>query len=181
MGHRSKNVEDIDLDNYVLFAGCSHTEGVGLELEKTFPYLVANDLGMEYYNLGLGGSGIDIMTHNLMMWIHTVKKLPKALVIMWPEISRFVTLEDSGCFLSLEIPSWATDKDCEIFMAVGEKIRFFQTRHIMSRKVIDKAYDCRITHLNWKLLAGPDKARDLSHAGIRCNQNVADYLVKQLR
>ena len=31
-GHRSKNISDIDLDNYILFTGCSHTEGVGLEL-----------------------------------------------------------------------------------------------------------------------------------------------------
>ena len=51
-GHRCKSIHDIDLDNYILFAGCSHTEGVGLELETTFPYLVSNQLGNDYYNMG---------------------------------------------------------------------------------------------------------------------------------
>jgi len=36
-GHRSKNFKDIDQDNYILFTGCSHTMGIGLELEKTYP------------------------------------------------------------------------------------------------------------------------------------------------
>jgi hypothetical protein len=181
-GHRSRNIEDIDLDNYILFTGCSHTEGVGLELEKTFPYLVANALEMDYYNLGLGGSGIDIMAHNLMVWIHTVKKLPKALVIMWPQTTRFAVLENKVTeIFSLEVPSCTTSSKIEKFMTMGEEIRFFETVSVRSKKLIDTAYDCKIIHPGWEMLGGDDKARDLSHAGIQSNQNVADYLVRQLR
>jgi DNA polymerase III alpha subunit len=53
-------IEDIDLNNYILFIGCSHTEGIGLELQTTYPYLVSEELKCDYYNLGLGGTGIDV-------------------------------------------------------------------------------------------------------------------------
>ena len=43
-GHRCKNIDEIDLNNYILFIGCSHTEGIGLKLEDTYPYLLSNKL-----------------------------------------------------------------------------------------------------------------------------------------
>ena len=181
LGHRSKNVEDIDLNNYILFTGCSHAEGIGLELEKTFPYLTANDLGTDYYNLALGGSGIDVMTHNLMMWIHTVKKLPKALIIMWPQTTRFVRLTECGNLLSLEVPSCATSPDNEKFMVMGDKINFFETVQFNSKKIINAAYTCKTIHLETGIIRQADKARDLAHAGIPSNRAVADQLVQDLK
>lgn len=180
LGHRSKNIEDIDLDNYILFTGCSHAEGIGLELEKTFPYLTANALGIDYYNLALGGSGIDVMTHNLMMWIHTVKKLPKALIIMWPQTARFARLKECGELLSFEIPSCATSTDDEKFIVTGEKINFFETVHGNSKKIINAAYTCNTINLENNIFGQADVARDLSHAGILCNRYLADYLIRQL-
>lgn len=181
LGHRSKNIEDIDLDNYILFTGCSHTEGIGLELEKTFPYLTATDLGTDYYNLALGGSGIDVMTHNLMMWIHTVKKLPKALIIMWTQPTRFARLKECGKLLSLEVPSCATSPDNEKFMIIGDKINFFETVQSNSKKIINAAYTCKTIHIDTGILQRGDKARDLAHAGIQSNRKVADQLVQELR
>lgn len=180
-GHRSKNVEDINLDNYILFTGCSHTEGIGLELEKTFAYLTASELGIDYYNLALGGSGIDVMTYNLMMWINTVKKLPKALVIMWPQTSRFAHLEEPDDeFICLEVPSNTTSPTSERFLVMGEEIRFFETVKKMSNNLISTAYPCKIVHLDPFLLGGRDKARDLSHAGIESNRVVADQIIQEL-
>ena len=181
LGHRSKNIEDIDLDNYVLFTGCSHTEGIGLELEKTFPYITANSLGIDYYNLALGGSGIDAMTHNLLMWIHTVKKLPKALIIMWPQPTRFTRLQGYGDLLYFEIPSCASSFDAEKFIVMGEKMNFFETVHRSSKKIINAAYTCKTIHLETVMLGEADKARDLAHAGILSNRAVADHLVQNLK
>ena len=44
---------DDDQDNYILFIGCSHTMGVGLELEKTYPHILSEKLKMDYYNLAV--------------------------------------------------------------------------------------------------------------------------------
>jgi hypothetical protein len=180
-GHRCKNVAELDLDNYVLFTGCSNTAGVGLELEKTFPYLTANDLGLDYYNLAVGGSGVDIMTHNLIMWIHTVKKLPKALVIMWPQAARYARLKGNNESLCLEVPSFATSPDSEEFMVIGDKINFFETVRCMSEKIINAAYTCKTIHLQPYHLYRDDRARDLGHAGIPSHRLVADSLVQTLR
>ena len=76
-GHRCKSINDINLDNYILFAGCSHTLGIGLELDKTYPFMVSHLLGCDYYNLGMPGAGIDVLEYNLLMWFSKVKKNPK--------------------------------------------------------------------------------------------------------
>lgn len=180
LGHRCKNIDDINLDNYILFTGCSHTEGIGLELEKTFPYITANDLGIDYYNLALGGTGIDVMTHNLMMWIHTVKKLPKALIIMWPQTTRYTLLQKDPSLLSLELPS-TINANSKKFMVMGEQLNFFETVQCMSEKIINAAYTCKTIHLESGILQQGDKARDLCHAGIQSNRAVADQLVQNLR
>ena len=65
-GHRSKELNAVDLENYILFTGCSHTEGVGLELSKTYSNIASQNIGSDYYNLGLGSTGIDILMHNLI-------------------------------------------------------------------------------------------------------------------
>lgn len=180
LGHRCKNIDDINLDNYILFTGCSYTEGIGLELEKTFPYLTATNLEIDYYNLALGGTGIDVMTHNLMMWIHTVKKLPKALIIMWPQTTRYTLLQKDPNFLSLELPS-TINANSKKFMVMGEQLNFFETVRCMSEKIINAAYTCKTINLETDILQQGDKARDLCHAGILSNRAVAGQLVQTIR
>jgi hypothetical protein len=88
-GHRCRNFEDIDKNNYILYTGCSHTMGTGLELEKTYPYLLSKELGMDYYNLAMPATGMDIVEYNLLLWLFKVPKKPKLVVIQWPDHSRF--------------------------------------------------------------------------------------------
>ena len=78
LGFRFKQPEHIDFDNYILFTGCSHTEGVGLELEKSFPYLISTHYKMDYVNLAASGTGIDILEYNLLTWLSKYKK-PKLI------------------------------------------------------------------------------------------------------
>jgi hypothetical protein len=88
LGHRCKELEMLK-DNFVLFIGCSLTEGVGVALEDTFTYKLAQDLGLDYYNLGLAGSGADLLCENLSKWFLNIKKIPKLVVIQWPAPNRY--------------------------------------------------------------------------------------------
>ena len=72
--------EDIDLDNYILVIGCSQTEGIGLKIEDTYPYLLSKNLNCDYYNLGICGTGIDVLNYNLVTWFTKIKKPPKLLI-----------------------------------------------------------------------------------------------------
>lgn len=176
LGHRSKNTNNIDLDNYILFAGCSHVEGSGLELEKTFPYITANVLNMDYYNLGLSGTGTDIMTYNLLMWAQIMKKMPKVLVIMPPQPARFVRMDTDNSLIN-EVPSCMTNPECEEFAVIGENIKFFDAVVKMSNNLLDTMYPCKTIKIDSDLFGQEDKARDLSHAGIESNLKMAQYLI----
>ena len=74
-GHRCNELEILK-NEYILYTGCSHTEGIGIALEDSYAYISSKNLGTDYYNLGLGGSGIDAMIYNLSVWFAITPKKP---------------------------------------------------------------------------------------------------------
>jgi len=189
-GHRSPDIKDIDFDNYILFSGCSHTEGVGLELEKTYPYLLAKQLKCTYYNLALAASGIDVLEYNLLHWFLTYKKKPKYVVIQWPDHSRFISLYP-GYEHILPNGSWCTTEEEKRFFTCGESTGFFNARKYISFSLIKKIVDVPIITVNitslslydnvslsWKKL---DLARDLLHYGIKSHASLVDIILTNIR
>lgn len=181
-GHRSKSIKDIDLDNYMLFTGCSHTTGVGLELEKTYPYLVSKMLGCDYYNLSMPAIGIDLLEYNLLTWYTKISKKPKYVVIQWPDHSRFASYLPEYKHM-LERGSWSDDP-VDISLTVnGEDTGMFYARKELSRRLLEFAiptekfyYDygsqSAYGHQN-NFMRMIDKARDLAHGGILSNEKFA--------
>ena len=108
-GHRCKEIDDIDLSNYLLFSGCSNTVGVGLELEKTYPHVVSKKLGCDYYNIAISGTGIDAVAFNIITWINVNKQAPRAIIIQVPEITR-VLIADGGENFDAAGP-WTKNRD----------------------------------------------------------------------
>jgi hypothetical protein len=177
-GHRCKNIEDLDLDNYILFAGCSHTVGIGLELEKTFAYQVASSLKVDYYNLALSGTGIDVMTYNLIMWSNTVKKMPKFLVILWPATVRFSTLHNN--LLNPIVPSSASSNaNVKNFVGAGINLGFFDTVKTLNTNLIDVAYN-EVKIINLANLPKVDLARDLLHSGNESNKIITNEVLSYI-
>ena len=78
------------MDNYILFAGSSHTEGVGVNPDQTFAHIVSAAMKCDQVNLGVGGGGIDAVEHNLLMWFLKHDKHPKAIIVEWPDYGRFI-------------------------------------------------------------------------------------------
>ena len=128
-GHRCKEIKDINLDNYILFAGCSHTEGVGLELEKTYPYLLAQKMKCDYYNLAVGGTGVDVLNHNIVSWFAKIKQPPKLLIVQW-QVQGRVTVKnfsnDSELWYTYGAWTARENKDVGIFLSFGNAINFFK-------------------------------------------------------
>lgn len=183
-GHRSKNIEDIDLTNYILFTGCSHTAGIGLELEKTYPHLVSSELQCDYYNLALGGSGIDTMTYNLIIWLNYVKIPPKILIIQWPHEVRFLTT-GQGDEVSFHLPLRSFDEllnyDITRFMESGDSIGYFTSREQLSSMLIDTCYgESDIINIRNDDLMGLDHARDMMHCGNVSNGFLAKKILKKI-
>lgn len=184
-GHRCKNIEDVDLDNYILFAGCSHAEAVGLALEDSYPYLLSEQLGCDYYNLAVGGSGIDTMMHNLAIWLAKVDKKPKYLVVQWPEPTRYTILSLCKQFFNYFNPSSLVDDHIK-FALLGDSLGFFDTRKAMCEALVNSITP-NVMNVGFSFmgenipgmdatLSKCDLARDLSHTGITSHQRVTDKL-----
>lgn len=188
-GHRCKNITELNLDNYVLFTGCSHTEGVGLELEKTYAYQVAQGLGVDYYNLAMAGTGIDTMMYNLNMWFLLVPKKPKFLFVQWPDETRYVLIHGE---LADPCGFWKNDEDTQKFLYYGDKISFFLSRKNLAEKMTQMMVTgsslININVMNQKnsegsnlILNRNDFARDLSHPGIESHNELVNDLLAYIR
>ena len=88
-GYRmNKGLDKIDFDNYIAFFGCSNTVGLGLPLEETFSYQIADKCGMNYVNAAVPGGSCDFVVKNFVKMIEEAPAHPKIVVVNWPEISR---------------------------------------------------------------------------------------------
>jgi len=182
LGHRSKNIEDVDLDNYILFTGCSHTEGVGLELDKTYSNIVATELKCDYYNLALGGSGIDTVMHNLNVWLHTIKKQPKHIIFQWPDPSRFLAYENDAFHIH---GLWEKDPNILNFILAGDANYYFTARYQLAKILIESMNNVTLVNLatnnNEVHFKRYDFARDGLHFGIESNRILADILLEKIQ
>lgn len=168
-GHRCNEIEDIDLNNYILYTGCSHTEGIGIQLENSYPYLLSKRLKVDYYNLAVGGTGPDVVNYNITTWFAKVKKPPKLIVVQWPHPTR-VTVCNSEIWYNYG--PWSTEdkniknrNDIGNFFISGEDIGFFKTSLFLTKKIISNMAPCPILHVG------------VGYSDVRCDD---EYILRQI-
>jgi hypothetical protein len=189
LGYRCSDFDKIDQNNYILFTGCSHTMGVGLELEKTYPYLLSKQLGMDYYNLSIPASGMDMVEYNLLSWLFKVPKKPKLIVIQWPDHSRFVEYDSTHNHVLCR-GSWQTDPKYISFITNSEDIGLANARKAMTYNLLQNNIKIPMVTLNFGSQQGYgiydltmpriDRARDLSHAGIKSHATFTETLINHI-
>lgn len=185
-GHRCKNVDDINLNNYILFIGGSNAVGVGNYLEDTYPYLLSEKLNMDYYNLSVVGSGIDIHIHNLTVWIQKFK-IPKLILWEWTNDARVICNK----YNSLSpIGPWDNDNKYVEFLILAEKIGFLKARRQLASEFlktlnipiiqIDNFLNAEIIHFE-----GLDLSRDMQHVGPKSHnqvyQKILNYYLNEVK
>jgi len=184
LGHRCKKISDINLDNYLLFVGCSHTEGVGNMLEDTYPYIVSKRLDCDYYNLSVGGTGLDTMMHNLNIWMNRIKSKPKYIIWQWPEYTRFLSYDKTDIKFH---GMWESDTNIKNFILAGDMVNYFNARmklvdvlleYIPNVLEIDFFEKRKNNNIFFEKL---DLARDDLHYGYKSNENIANLIVSRLR
>lgn len=80
-GHRSAEISDIDLNNYILCTGCSITSGIGIPVLSRYSDIVSSSLNCDLYNLAIASTGNDVIFYNLVTWFAEVKYKPKLVII----------------------------------------------------------------------------------------------------
>ncbi len=152
LGHRCKEVNEIDLNNYILFAGCSHTEGEGLHVEESYPYITAKELDLDYYNLGIRASGFDVLFYNVMRWLALYPK-PKLVVLQYPDPLRFAVPAEPA---PLIIPAgpWR-DREAD-FLVRGNELGVFEFRNYCNNQLLNDYIQSPLV----KLVFGGTKSYD---------------------
>jgi hypothetical protein len=78
----------------MVFLGCSFTEGIGLRQHETWSYLLLEKIrqktnkNIPYWNLGLGGTGLDTQARNLYFLANILNKKIKFVFSLMPPIAR---------------------------------------------------------------------------------------------
>jgi len=87
VGFRSDSFNEL-ADKKIIFLGCSMTEGTGLPKHHTWSYqlleLIKAETGLKipYWNLGIGGCGIETITRIFYHWADILK--PDLVFALWP-------------------------------------------------------------------------------------------------
>jgi len=189
---RCKPLEDIDANNYVLFAGTSHTEGVGVDVEQSYPYLVAEHFNYDYFNLSIGGTGTDVIEHNLLNWSYLFRDhQPQYVFIEWPPEQRYAA-KYPGYENFLPVGAWEdVDKNVLDLLITGKKI--FDTRlkllYNLSKllfkcPIIDIRYGSLITdnvdNSNMIWLQKIDAGTDGDHSGPESHKETAKKIIEYI-
>ena len=198
-GHRSKSVKDLDLTDYVLFSGDSHTHGTGLHLEDTYSYIVAKHLQKDYYNLAYDAFGPDAVFYNTLLWLNKYNK-PKRLLFQVPYPNRYLTQTDEGEIL-LEGP-WSINDQMKL-LKVAHSLNYLSTRYRLSLNLLRskcEQLDVPITYISFRNRNGveqyntftvsdiddfvfakkEDVSRDMTHYGSITNRNLAQDIIKKI-
>jgi hypothetical protein len=185
-GHRSKNISDIDLNNYILFAGCSHTMGVGLELETTYPYIISKELGLDYYNIAIAASGPDVLQHNVLNWYYSIPQKPKLIMVQWPDHSRFLSYNTEYKNL-MPKGNWRGDDETLRFIVDCEDSGLFYARKKFITELLSNVLQVPLIKFNYANQIGYDHdplkmrkvdlARDLAHSGPLSHKKFSDSLI----
>lgn len=145
-GHRCKEISEINLQNYILFAGDNGSLGLDKPIEETFPFLIAKTLKSDYYNLSVFNGGLDALRYNLITWVTRYKK-PKAVVISCEFMNSLLVSDNNFTEIN------AADYDDDIIKDVGDignVCGFFAGRNILARELLKQYVICPIYQLRYK-------------------------------
>ena len=166
-GFRSE--EFVEDTNSIVFLGCSHTMGVGLPSNKVWCHLVAESLGMRYFNLGVGAGSLDSAFRVFSEWLPIIK--PKYVFLQKPQPRREIFSDGTSYRI---LPS---------NLHVESKYAIFfdeQTCYLNEKKnilALKKLFPSLII-INEENFVGNDRARDKEHFGYECHKHFAHEALK---
>ena len=181
----TKELEDIDLDNYCLFLGSSHTEGIGVDIEQRYSTLISAVLKCDEVNLGVGGGGIDAVEHNLLAWFMHTNKEHKSLIVEWPAYQRYMrdihgqkNLCPAGTWSNPEFLVYADQA-----LYVKAELAYHNLHKLIPTKIIDVMH-CKIVDQTWQSLmiwhSNLDIGTDNAHPGPKSHLETAENILAVL-
>jgi hypothetical protein len=178
-GHRCKEIEEINLDNYILFAGDNVGVGWGTPIEETYPYLVSKALNIDYYNLSIFNGGLESLRYNLITWYHKIPQKPRAIIISNEFLNSFIVSDlNNTTFLPCDL----NDESVKAVLDSGNTTNYFLTRQYFTDKLISNLIKIPVYQIEFKdkIPAFKNNVISLKHDGdIFDHQSISKLIVAE--
>ena len=173
----------------IVFLGCSHTVGVGINLSDTFSHHVSQSLGLQNYNLGKGGSSNQTAFRLGLHWIPKLK--PKIVVLMSPDRSRSEIIL-GGKAINISVHTRNTESVfwpyVKAYLGNEENLTLNALAHQMALEKISTDVGAQFFKFEvdsdlkgGDLWRGLDLARDLSHLGPIGHELTARHILAKIK
>lgn len=173
-GFRSCEFDLTETKPRILTLGCSHTVGVGVPQDISWPEQLNQQYWPEHvvWNAGLGGASADTVARLAVNMIPIVR--PDIVAILWPSLYRFETYENGAVMNG----AWTYEQDNlqyedntafnnqtknKIIIKLLEEIYKFRLLAIDFDDTLQKVYD----KVSWS------KGRDGAHFGVEWHKQIA--------
>ena len=206
LGHRTDlEIDELKDKGYVLVVGCSHSEGEGIPSHKRYGELVAKELGLQCYSLGLGGIANDAIHYQINQWFKVVAQRPKLVIVQWTYSPRYTLwpqqLGPSATVRRIEtVGPWRKDlmeahPEIQTLLVSGTDLHYWQALKVMTQHCVSQWLDT-VEVANWHFdtslepqehkftgnvitCSAVDLARDLQHPGEQSQVKWAEQLLTE--
>lgn len=181
LGHRCQEIKDINLQNYILFAGDNIGVGLGTPIEETYPHLVAKKLKTDYYNLCIFNGGLDALRYNLITWFTVIKQRPRAVIVSCEFLNSLIVSDQNYSYYE---HCDLKDEGVKELLDAGNMTGFFNARHIFANRQINNIITCPIYQIVFKdkQPAFTQNIINITHADdMFDHEKISDNLVSQIR
>lgn len=172
--------------NSIFFLGCSNTFGVGEIKERTFPFLVASELGKHEVNCGVPGGSLDAAFRLYSYWQPIVKA--STTVIAVPPGWRFEQIhhyKENKIVLGA-CGGWSAAKDTnQLIYPVNFPNHYLSTLKNLNAIInVAKETDSKVFLVDYRepdiLEIIDNGARDGKHFGHKAHRYIADKLKERI-
>ena len=189
LGYRSTTVVPPDTGDYFVHLGCSNTFGQYLHESDRASNLVEQATSTPVINLGILGSGANMIAQNMQkLWFSNYPK-PRAIIVQWPSIHRLTFPNNKGVTLA------------NISRIDKSQFKYFADGLIQEGVYENQAYHafCIINSLGVPVInfaledyiaefydipslesISQDRARDNLHCGPLTNKEIYKHIIKEL-
>jgi hypothetical protein len=168
-GHRCKELEDVNLHNYVLFAGDNVAVDYSNPIEKTYPYLIAQKLNTDYYNLAIFNGGVECLKFNLLTWLSKIPQRPKAIIISSEFLNSFLVADQN--YENIRPCSFDDEFTTDIFNS-GNYNGFFNGRNELFDRILSVAVTTPVYQI---VFEGKQPALSRNVVNIQHDGNMFDH------
>ena len=170
--------------DYFISVGCSFTFGTAIQTQQRYTDIVADQLDLTCYNLGIQGGSDDTSVRLLLTWLDQLN--PKFVIYQNTFPQRFEVVHNSTAIIygiNTALGSWVAKDDGTLYKQLlttpfNEQIRACKNQLAVRELCRNKDIKLiEISYIDFFKNHNSTSARDLHHPGAGANQSVAQTVL----